>query len=66
MVIARVSWFQDGGLGVFILCVTKVAIIEVAIISIKENHLIVYSGGAKYSGELVNVFKPTVYIHIPV
>ena len=37
-----------------------------AIISIKENHLIVYSGGAKYSGELVNVFKPTVYIHIPV
>ena len=46
IIITRVAWFQDKGLGVLLLLVTKATAIEVAVMYFEENYLIVDSGGA--------------------
>ena len=46
IIITRVAWFQDKGLGVLLLLVTKAAAIEVVAMYFEENYLIVDSGGA--------------------
>ena len=46
----KITYLQDEGLNVFFLYVTKCAAIEVAVISTKENDLIVDTEGATYGG----------------
>ena len=56
MTISRVTRFKDKGLDILVLHVTKCAFVEVDVMSTKENHLIVDSGGTAYGRELGNLF----------
>ena len=64
LVVHIVAWFQDEGLDVLVLHITKCEFIKVAVMYIEENYFIVDSGGTAYGGELGRVFKPPVSIHI--
>ena len=64
LVISIVACFQGKGLDIFSLHVMKCVVVKVAVMSIEENFLIVDSGGATYSRELVQLFYSTVSIHI--
>ena len=66
LVVTRVVWLQGKVLDVLFLQVNKVAVIEVAVISIKDKYLIVGRVFAEDSGELGPGFKPPVSIHIPI
>ena len=66
MVIGWVTWFQYIGLDISALYVYQYAVIKVAVVSIEEKYMIFDRGCAAYVGELGHVFKPPVYIYIPI
>ena len=49
---------------VLVLHISKYAVVKVYVMFTKANYLIVDSGGAAYSGELVHGFKSPISIHI--